>query len=329
MTRRRAGEAPWPGSADHHRPRRGRRPRRHAGVEQLARSSASTSRAGSPSSSRPRATRPSDSIDKAKEIIRQRIDGLGVAEPEVTRQGDNVVVELPGVKDRKKAQQIVGQTAKLQFRPVLDVRAPGGLTRTGRRDPAGTGAATADLRDHGTSDADHHAPTPPRRSTTTDHRRRRGTGSSTTGDDRDGTDRPPPCSDRRPPPADRGAPPPPTTTTHRRRPTEAGGAEVAPHRTRRGRTGGRASGRPGGLRGQQPQPSQGRARHHHRPWKVARRHQGQREGDGQRAVQRLLRRHPPTCPTEAGRPSSSTAGCSLVPPSRARTWPTNDVPDHR
>ena len=66
---------------------------------------------------RPRATRPSDSIDKAKEIIRQRVDGLGVAEPEITRQGDNVVVQLPGVKDRKKAQQIVGQTAKLEFRP--------------------------------------------------------------------------------------------------------------------------------------------------------------------------------------------------------------------
>ena len=31
----------------------------------------------------------------------------------------------------------------------------------------------------------------------------------------------------------------------------------------------------------------------------------------------------PECPTEAGRPSSSTAGCSRIPPSRARTWPTN------
>jgi preprotein translocase subunit SecD len=68
---------------------------------------------------------PSDSIEKAKEIIRQRIDGLGVSEPEVTRQGDNVVVELPGVKDRKKSQQIVGQTAKLEFRGVLQQAPPG------------------------------------------------------------------------------------------------------------------------------------------------------------------------------------------------------------
>ena len=59
---------------------------------------------------------PSDNIDQAMTIIRQRIDGLGVAEPEVTRQGDDVVVELPGVEDREKAQEIVGQTAKLEFR---------------------------------------------------------------------------------------------------------------------------------------------------------------------------------------------------------------------
>ncbi len=62
---------------------------------------------------------PSDTVDQAISIIRQRIDGLGVAEPEVTRQGNNVVVELPGVEDREQAQQIVGQTAKLEFRPVL------------------------------------------------------------------------------------------------------------------------------------------------------------------------------------------------------------------
>lgn len=60
-----------------------------------------------------------DSVDQAVEIIRNRIDGLGVAEPEVTRQGDAVVVNLPGVQDRERALQIVGETAKLEFRPVL------------------------------------------------------------------------------------------------------------------------------------------------------------------------------------------------------------------
>ena len=50
---------------------------------------------------------------------RNRVDGLGVAEPEISRQGDNIVVDLPGVKDRDKARRIVGRTAELRFRPVL------------------------------------------------------------------------------------------------------------------------------------------------------------------------------------------------------------------
>lgn len=67
---------------------------------------------------------PSDNIDQAMEIIRNRIDALGVAEPEVTRQGDNVVVDLPGIEDRARAQEILGETAKLEFRPVLQQGLP-------------------------------------------------------------------------------------------------------------------------------------------------------------------------------------------------------------
>ncbi len=59
------------------------------------------------------------SLDVAVNIIRDRVDGLGVAEPEISRQGNNVVVDLPGVKDRNKARRVVGQTAELRFRPVL------------------------------------------------------------------------------------------------------------------------------------------------------------------------------------------------------------------
>jgi preprotein translocase subunit SecD len=59
------------------------------------------------------------SLDVAVDIIRNRVDGLGVAEPEISRQGDNIVVDLPGVKDRAKAQRVVGRTAELRFRPVL------------------------------------------------------------------------------------------------------------------------------------------------------------------------------------------------------------------
>jgi preprotein translocase subunit SecD len=57
-------------------------------------------------------------LDTAVDIIRQRVDGLGIAEPEVQRQGNTVVVDLPGVKEREKAEEQVGQTAELRFRLV-------------------------------------------------------------------------------------------------------------------------------------------------------------------------------------------------------------------
>lgn len=66
--------------------------------------------AGNPSSS---------SLDTAKDIIDQRVNGLGVSDAEVAREGDNIVINLPGVKDRDKARRLVGRTAELRFRPVL------------------------------------------------------------------------------------------------------------------------------------------------------------------------------------------------------------------
>jgi len=69
-----------------------------------------------------------ESLDVAVDIIRDRVDGLGVAEPEISRQGDNIVVDLPGVKDRNKARRVVGQTAELRFRPVLAELPPLGAT---------------------------------------------------------------------------------------------------------------------------------------------------------------------------------------------------------
>ncbi|HEY3240122.1 MAG TPA: protein translocase subunit SecD, partial [Acidimicrobiia bacterium] len=64
-------------------------------------------------------TAKSDALSKAVEIIRNRVDALGVAEPDVSRQGDNIVVDLPGVENRDKARELVGTTAELRFRPVL------------------------------------------------------------------------------------------------------------------------------------------------------------------------------------------------------------------
>ena len=67
-------------------------------------------------------------LDKAVDIIRNRVNGLGVAETEVKRDGNQIVVDLPGVKDRDKARRIVGKTAELRFRPVLGLLAPLGAT---------------------------------------------------------------------------------------------------------------------------------------------------------------------------------------------------------
>src|SRR6478736_917908 len=58
------------------------------------------------------------SLNTAVTVIRNRVDGLGIAEPDVQRQGNTIVVNLPGVKDRTKAEGIVGETAELRFRPV-------------------------------------------------------------------------------------------------------------------------------------------------------------------------------------------------------------------
>jgi preprotein translocase subunit SecD len=66
----------------------------------------------------------SETIDEAISIIRQRVDALGVAEPEITRQGDNILIQIPGVKDKDRALALVGQTAELQFRPVLTTLDP-------------------------------------------------------------------------------------------------------------------------------------------------------------------------------------------------------------
>lgn len=61
------------------------------------------------------------SADQALETIRNRIDQFGVAEPTIHRQGENeIVVQLPGVKDPKRAIELIGKTAQLEFKLVDD-----------------------------------------------------------------------------------------------------------------------------------------------------------------------------------------------------------------
>ncbi len=63
----------------------------------------------------------SQDLDDSIEIIRKRVDALGVAEPEVARQGNTITVQLPGAKDQAEVLQAVGKTAQLEFRPVLSM----------------------------------------------------------------------------------------------------------------------------------------------------------------------------------------------------------------
>ena len=67
----------------------------------------------------PKGSYDADALTVAVEIIRQRVDSIGVAEPEIIRQGDTVVVNLPGVKDQQQALELVGRTGAVEMRPVI------------------------------------------------------------------------------------------------------------------------------------------------------------------------------------------------------------------
>ncbi|HEX2110314.1 MAG TPA: protein translocase subunit SecD [Gaiellaceae bacterium] len=62
-----------------------------------------------------------EGMERSIEIIRNRIDRLGVAEPEIRQQGpDQILVELPGVRDARRAAELVGTTARLEFYDLED-----------------------------------------------------------------------------------------------------------------------------------------------------------------------------------------------------------------
>ncbi|HKK43910.1 MAG TPA: protein translocase subunit SecD [Balneolaceae bacterium] len=60
-----------------------------------------------------------NAVDRAKEIIRTRVDRYGVTEPAILKQGNNrIVVELPGVADKQRIRHLLKGTARLEFRLV-------------------------------------------------------------------------------------------------------------------------------------------------------------------------------------------------------------------
>ncbi len=69
-------------------------------------------------------------VSKSIEVIRNRIDEFGVTEPEIVSQGrDRIVVQLPGVKDIDRAKELIGKTAKLEFKFVNDSINPAVLSQ--------------------------------------------------------------------------------------------------------------------------------------------------------------------------------------------------------
>jgi len=60
-----------------------------------------------------------DALNRAIEIIRNRVDQFGVSEPFIAKEGDKwIVVQLPGIKDPQRAIDLIGKTALLEFRLV-------------------------------------------------------------------------------------------------------------------------------------------------------------------------------------------------------------------
>jgi preprotein translocase subunit SecD len=61
-------------------------------------------------------------VRQGVETIRNRVDQFGVAEPTITRQGDDrILIQLPGVQDPERAKALIGKTALLEFK-LLDER---------------------------------------------------------------------------------------------------------------------------------------------------------------------------------------------------------------
>jgi len=87
-----------------------------------------------------------DTIDDAIEIIRQRVNGSGIAEATVGRQGgQNIVVELPGdPQEQQGTLELIRRSARMTFRPVLVVAGPTPIDATTGQptDPAATAPPT-------------------------------------------------------------------------------------------------------------------------------------------------------------------------------------------
>jgi SecD/SecF fusion protein len=78
-----------------------------------------------------------DTVARTLEVLRRRVDQLGVSEPTIQESGDRrIIIELPGVSDPDEALDVIGRTAQLTFHPVLglDQEEDEGREGDGKRD---------------------------------------------------------------------------------------------------------------------------------------------------------------------------------------------------
>jgi SecD/SecF fusion protein len=60
-------------------------------------------------------------VDQAIEVLRRRVDALGTTEPNIQRQGaDRILVQVPGLQDPQRLKELLGKTAKLEFRMLAE-----------------------------------------------------------------------------------------------------------------------------------------------------------------------------------------------------------------
>ncbi|WP_345386337.1 hypothetical protein [Nonomuraea salmonea] len=73
---------------------------------------------------------PEEILDRAVNIIRDRVNGTGISDAEVAKSGDNIIISIPGV-GQNEAIKLVATTAELRFRQVLAMEATQAPRRPG------------------------------------------------------------------------------------------------------------------------------------------------------------------------------------------------------
>ena len=107
------------------------------------------------------ATMTDDQLQQTVSILRQRVDGLGVAESEVTTQGSGdgatIVVSVPGLS-QDRLLELVQRTALLDFRPVWEILNPASVSSTAAAAPSAGASASAEASDPSTASPSSASP---------------------------------------------------------------------------------------------------------------------------------------------------------------------------